>query len=210
MIFRRLQQGINLVEVMVTVAITSIGLLGLNSLQLQANRSTQDSGNRSQAIWMLEDMTNRIRANNIALASYDTGGAAVSCANPPALICSAYNDGNARIPAAACTNDQLAASDLWEVACGFGSNVAGSSVTRSSATDFIANPALIVTVNADNNVNLNLSWDVRTGGQDADGNTIYAAIGDSTESKNAAGKSTYTTTDRIAVRRATYERDIKP
>jgi type IV pilus assembly protein PilV len=210
MIFSSTQRGINLVEVMVTVAITSIGLLGLNSLQLQANRSTQDSGNRSQATWMLEDITNRIRANNIALVSYDTGGAAVNCANPPANICSAYHDGSARVQADFCDNAQLAASDLWEVACGFGSNVASSSSTRSSAADFVANPSLIVTINADNSVNLNLSWDVRTGGQDANGNTIYAAVGDSKKTVDASGKSSYTTTDKITVRRATYERDIKP
>ncbi|MCD8523288.1 MAG: type IV pilus modification protein PilV [Saccharospirillaceae bacterium] len=210
MIFSSAQRGINLVEVMVTVAITSIGLLGLNSLQLQANRSTQDSGNRSQAIWMIEDITNRIRANNIALASYDTAGAAVNCANRPANICSAFHNGTVRVAAAACNNAQLAASDLWEVACGFGGNVPGSTTTRSSAADFIANPALIVTLNPDNSVNLNLSWDVRTGGLDADGNAVYAAIGNTTETVDASGNNSYTTADNIAVRRATYERDIRP
>lgn len=210
MIFSSAQRGINLVEVMVTVAITSIGLLGLNSLQLQANRSTQDSGNRSQAVWMIEDITNRIRANNIALASYDTAGAAVNCDNPPANICSAFHNGTVRVAADACTNAQLAISDLWEVACGFDSNVANSSITRSGAADFIANPALIVTLNADNSVNLNLSWDIRTGGQDANGGAVYTAIGNSQKSVNPDGSSSYTTTDNITVRRATYVRDIRP
>lgn len=170
------QRGINLIEVMVTMAITSIGLLGLNSLQLQANRSTQDSGNRSQAVWMLEDMANRIRANNISVAAYDTGGDVVDCDNPPARICSAYHTGEDRMAAdVTCTNDDMALSDLWEVACGFGADVDGSDVTRSSPVDFIANPELQVDVGANNQVTLTLSWDVRTGGVDENNQTVYSA-----------------------------------
>jgi len=177
------QRGINMVEVMVTIVITSIGLLGLSSLQLQANRSTHDSGNRSQAVWMLEDMANRVRANTVALASYDTGNDPVSCNNAPAKICTAHHDGNNRIAAAAdCTNDEMALSDLWEVACGFGAAVNNSSVTRSSPTDFIANPELIVGVNnANNQVTITLSWDVRTSGTDQQGATVYANTGNITD-----------------------------
>lgn len=173
----RHQQGINLIEVMVTVAITSIGLLGLNSLQLQANRSTQDSGNRSQAVWMLEDMANRIRANNISVFAYDTDGAAVDCDNVPARICSSYHDGSARVIAdEACTNNDMAISDLWEVACGFGAEVAASDLTRGNAVDFIANPELTIDVDdATRQVIMTLSWDVRTGGTDANNQTIYAS-----------------------------------
>lgn len=170
------QRGVNLVEVLVTIAITSIGLLGLNALQLQANRSTQDSGNRSQAVWMLEDMANRIRANNIALPAYDTGGNPVSCANAPSSVCASYHTGNARVNAnAACNNNDLAQWDLWEVACGVGANVNSSAVTRSHSVDFIANPELTVDVNAANQVTLTLSWDVRSGGVDSDNNTVYAS-----------------------------------
>ena len=159
---------------MVTVTITTIGLLGLSSLQLKANRSTLDSGNRSQAVWMIEDMANRIRANNISTADYDTGGNPVSCAAAPAKICTAYNDGSTRRTAATdCSGSEQAVSDLWEVACGFGSSVASSMVTRSSATDFIANPELTVSVDTNNRAVLTLSWDVRTSGTNNAGNAVY-------------------------------------
>ena len=67
-------QGFSMVEVLVTLAITIIGLVGLASLQLQASRSASDTGNRSQAVWIIEDLTNRIRANTGGLENYDTGG----------------------------------------------------------------------------------------------------------------------------------------
>lgn len=169
------QAGINLVEVLVTVVITSIGLLGLSSLQLQANRSTFDSGNRSQALWILEDLTNRIRANAVALDDYDTGNAAVQCNALPAKMCMSYHSGSNRVSSnSTCTNAELAHFDLWEVACGLNSNVAGSVTTRASAAHFIANPTLSVQVNNDRSVSLTLEWDTRTVGTDAAGNTIYS------------------------------------
>lgn len=171
----RFQVGINLIEVMVTVAITSIGLLGLSSLQLQANRSTLDSGNRSLAVWMMEDLSNRIRANAISAPAYDTGGVAYACGNTPAKICTAYHSGSSRVAAnLTCSNDEQAASDLWEVACGFSPSVSGSSTTRSSAADFIAGPELTVSFNAlTNEITTTLSWDVRSSGTDANGNQVY-------------------------------------
>ena len=180
------QRGINMVELMVTVAITAIGLLGLNSLQLQATRSTQDSGNRSQAIWMLEDMANRIRSNNVSVADYNTGANPVGCNAAPARICTAWNDGSRRIAAAdKCSSAEQAASDLWEVSCGFGGNVAGSIATFGSAADFIAGPALTVVPDANNRTTLTLSWDVRTSGTDANGNAIYASNNDNIANRRA-------------------------
>jgi type IV pilus assembly protein PilV len=43
-------KGLSLIEVLVTITITSIGLMGLVSLQMQAVRATTDSGNHSQRL----------------------------------------------------------------------------------------------------------------------------------------------------------------
>ena len=163
-----------MVEVLVTIVITSVGLLGLNSLQLQASRSTLDSGNRSQAVWILEDLTNRMRANLVGIDEYDTGGD-MTCGTAP-TICSSYHNGSAKVMAATSCNAQAQAkSDLHEVLCGFGAAVSGSEVTFSSAANFIANPILNVTVDANKNAKITLSWDVRTSGQDTSGKAVYAA-----------------------------------
>lgn len=169
------QRGINMVEVLVTVVITSVGLLGLNSLQLQASRSTLDSGNRSQAVWILEDLTNRMRANLVGVQDYDTDGVKKCVAAP--TNCSSYHNGSSKVLAANnCTATQQAKSDLHEVLCGFRTQAAGNDdIIFSSAANFIANPELTVNVDSNNSAEITLSWDVRTSGQDSSGKAVYTA-----------------------------------
>ena len=110
------QTGLTLIEVLVTVVISSIGLMGLVALQLQAIQATNDSGNRSQAIWLFNDIVNRIHANEVSSFSYVTNGRYVCGAAPTA--CSTYNTGTAAVVSANCDSQQMAAWDLFEVACG--------------------------------------------------------------------------------------------
>lgn len=63
------QKGITIIEVLVAMLILAVGLLGMASLQV---RSVQDTGNsnlRSVAIYLANDMADRIRANNTAMAA---------------------------------------------------------------------------------------------------------------------------------------------
>lgn len=167
--------GFSMLEVLVTLAITVVGLLGLGTLQLQANRSTQDTGNRSQAVWMIEDLTNRVRANADAFAEYDSGGV-VDCGSKPVKICTSYNSGSAYVESSDCLPKEVAISDLWEVACGFSPDSGNGGPTRSSPADFIANPKLIVSTDtAARSISVTLSWDVRTSGTDSNGKTVYMA-----------------------------------
>jgi type IV pilus assembly protein PilV len=106
--------GLTLIEVLVTVVITSIGLMGLVSLQMQAMRATTDSGSRSQAVWVWNDIINRIHANEVASASYI---GAVGCGAAPVTVCSSYHNGTGVINPANCTGGQLADWDRYEVAC---------------------------------------------------------------------------------------------
>jgi type IV pilus assembly protein PilV len=110
-----LTKGLSLIEVLVTIVITSIGLMGLVSLQMQAVRATNDSGNRSQAIWIWNDIINRIHANEVASASYIDANP-VAC-TAPAAVCSSYHNGTAVINPTNCTGDQQANWDKYEVAC---------------------------------------------------------------------------------------------
>lgn len=108
-------QGLSLVEVLVTIVITSIGLMGLVSLQMQSVLATSDTGNRSHAIWVFNDIINRIHANEVASASY-IGAGPVTC-NAPAKVCSSYHDGTNVVNAVNCSGAELAAWDRYEVAC---------------------------------------------------------------------------------------------
>jgi|DeeseametaMP0200_FD_k123_2371_2 type IV pilus assembly protein PilV len=167
-------KGFSLLEALVALAITSIALTGLGSLQIEANKSATDAGGKSQGIWILEDLANRMRFNNTAIASYDTAANPINCGNAP-KVCASYNTGVARLTAdPTCTTAELAAFDLWELQCGVGAAVPGSLTTRASSVDFMPNPQLSVTVNGQQ-VTATVSWESTTERQDANGNRIYAS-----------------------------------
>lgn len=166
------QRGFNMVEVLVTISITTVGLLGISSLQLQSNRATQDSGNRSQAVWMLEDLADRMNINASGLNYYATNGN-YACPAAAPTICADYHDGNSRTEAANCSAQQIATFDLWDLVCQKNYVTNGTDV-RSSSADFISNPVLNIQVNAEQrSAALRLTWDTRTSGTDANGNTVY-------------------------------------
>lgn len=79
------QRGISLIEVMVTVFILAVGLLGMAGLQSRLQQSEMEAYQRSQALMLLNDMANRISTNRNAAGTYvtDTAGVGVSLTNCP-------------------------------------------------------------------------------------------------------------------------------
>ena len=63
---RRAQRGFTLIEILVTVVLISVGLLGIAALQLTTLRGNQESYVRSQANVLAGDILDRIRANPFA------------------------------------------------------------------------------------------------------------------------------------------------
>jgi type IV pilus assembly protein PilV len=57
------QSGMTLIEVLVTLVLTSVGLLGVAALQLTTLRNNQDSYIRSQASVLAADILDRMRAD---------------------------------------------------------------------------------------------------------------------------------------------------
>jgi type IV pilus assembly protein PilV len=79
---RKLQAGASMIEVLVTLVIIAFGLLGMAGLQMRLQVSEIESYQRSQALLLLNDMTNRITTNRNNAASYVTGvtyGAGMTC-----------------------------------------------------------------------------------------------------------------------------------
>lgn len=87
---RSRQQGVTLVEVMVTVLILSVGLLGMAALQARLQKSEVEAYQRSQALLLLNDMANRIALNRSQAANYPaaiaTTGAGVNCPTSTATL----------------------------------------------------------------------------------------------------------------------------
>lgn len=114
-------RGATLIEVLISMLVLAVGILGLMGLQINGKRTTYEALQRSAAVSLAQDMVNRMRANpNVAPTvtflndNYDTGGAYTGdgvggdqVAAPP-TDCAAAG--------ANCTPAQLAAYDLaaWE------------------------------------------------------------------------------------------------
>lgn len=73
-----------MLEVLVTIVILAIGLLGLAALQIRLQASELEAYQRTQALILLNDMANRVTSNRANAASYATGpstplGAGMTC-----------------------------------------------------------------------------------------------------------------------------------
>jgi type IV pilus assembly protein PilV len=140
----RKHKGLTLIEVLVTITITSIGLMGLVSLQMQSVRATTDSGNRSQAIWLFNDIVNRIHANEVSSDDY-ISIPPVNCNDDPPATCSAYHTGTILVAAAAaCTGLQQAQWDLFEVACGAPKNDTTSTIYYGNSIQHLPDAQLTI------------------------------------------------------------------
>jgi len=62
----RRQRGFTLIEILITVVLISVGLLGIAALQLTTLRSNQEAYVRSQASVLSADILDRMRANATA------------------------------------------------------------------------------------------------------------------------------------------------
>jgi type IV pilus assembly protein PilV len=97
------QKGFTLIEILVSVLIFAMGLLGLASLHVVGQRSNHDAFLRSQAIIQAYDMADRMRVNR---AGVEAG--AYDAITPPAGSAS-----NACLTSG-CTSAELAAIDAAE------------------------------------------------------------------------------------------------
>lgn len=64
------QWGFSLVEVLVTLLVVAVGLLGVAGLHARAQQASVDTYQRTQALILLDDMANRIAANRAAAGCY--------------------------------------------------------------------------------------------------------------------------------------------
>jgi type IV pilus assembly protein PilV len=88
------QSGFLMLEVLITMFILVLGLLGVVGLQARAQQAETESYQRTQALILLRDMADRITANPANAASYVTGtsgnavmgtGSGKDCSAPTAM-----------------------------------------------------------------------------------------------------------------------------
>ncbi|VXC06774.1 Type IV pilus modification protein PilV [Pseudomonas sp. 8AS] len=71
------QSGLSLIEVLITVLILMVGLLGMAGLQSRLQQSEMEAYQRSQALLLLNDMANRLAANRNTAATFLTDGSSL-------------------------------------------------------------------------------------------------------------------------------------
>jgi len=101
------QSGFSLFEVLISIVITAIGLLGLAVLQTTGLRNNQTAYQGSQAAVLAYDMADRMRANMGSIANYRSNYMTLAAATAAGV-----QEGCAT--ATGCSTAQLAQNDLRE------------------------------------------------------------------------------------------------
>ena len=70
---RHTQRGVTLLEVLISILVLSVGLLGYAGLQTVSMKNNTSAFQRSQATMLTYDIVDRMRANKPNLASYQIG-----------------------------------------------------------------------------------------------------------------------------------------
>jgi len=131
-----------MIELLVTVVILSIGLLGMAAMQLTGLRSTNGATHRTQATLLANDIAERMRANisavdnNLFMAVNSTTN--INCNTLPSPYCAEFINASSAITAAeSCNSAQMAAYDLNVWFCGVssvGNRAGGVSAALPQAT----------------------------------------------------------------------------
>ena len=101
---RHHQRGITLLESLVALLISALGILGIVGVQMRTLVDTQTAVHRAQAIRLIEDLNERLRANPNGLATMIANQTAVfGTISEPDDDCSSTS----------CTATQLMMYDLW-------------------------------------------------------------------------------------------------
>jgi type IV pilus modification protein PilV len=103
-------RGASLVEVLVALGVLSMGLLGIAQLLVHGMRTSHSALLRTQAVHLVADMAERIRANPLGAGAYHCAGYA---SGPVRRDCAAID---AVTAPASCTAAELAEDDLarWQ------------------------------------------------------------------------------------------------
>lgn len=114
------QRGISLIEVLISMFVLAVGILGIVSLQALSIRDGVNSQYLSRAQMVTEDLLNRIHSNRSGALSGDYA-ATLDASTAAVMTCEA----------AACTPAQLADYDLRQIASRMGAEL---SIPDSSFT----------------------------------------------------------------------------
>jgi type IV pilus assembly protein PilV len=98
---RSAARGVTMIEALVALVVLSLGMLGIATLYLTTLHAARSAISRMQAVNLVTDLADRIRANRTAGAAYAGAAANNNCVG-------------GAIGAVTCTPAQMAANDLFQ------------------------------------------------------------------------------------------------
>ncbi len=158
---RSRQLGYSLIEVMIAAFLLSFAILGVTGLQVIGMKGTHQSLMKQQAVGVVQNIVERMRANNSSLSSYEFNSSTISCGGSPAN-CSA----------SACSAAEIASVDIHNIVCGYGSpSTGGLKITSADDSGILVNGSLKVECQPAGNctsgdVKITVGWTERELGQE--------------------------------------------
>jgi len=141
LISKQKQNGFSMIEVLVSLLVIGIGLLGLSGLQLASFKSTNNAHSRNVATNLAMELSERMRANQVGVEGgfYENN---VNCQTPEPTQCKTDTF---------CSPEQIARIDVQEIMCGV---VVDSSTTSGGAANLLPNSSLVIDHNVDCDINI--------------------------------------------------------
>ena len=137
---KRFLNGFGLIEVLITISITSIGLLAIAGMQIKSIKATDNASKTSMAALLANDMANRMRVNNIESKKWESSAYLTSENSTPTCL----------LLANTCTSIELATRDLYDWNQAIGNLASG-----------LKNGAGTITYTGASAYNITITWDDR-------------------------------------------------
>lgn len=144
--------GFTLLEVLLTLVILAIGLLGLAGMQMVGLKSNGTANYRSIATQVAAEMAERMRINACGVDTLPPRFAAVTraddaanCNALPNPYCGAWRNGAAAVSGMACTPAQMANYDINVMYCGEAMNQATPSMRTPAGLKLIPGGDMTIT-----------------------------------------------------------------
>ncbi len=169
---KRSMSGLSLIEILITVVVLSIGLLGIAGMQAFGMRYSHDSYARSQATMLANELIERMHANPDAVSNGDYKAAvdALDCTsvnNDPAHPMNAAPSCTGSTTSELCTVSQLAVLDSFRIGCGQflavpnalvggANNLLSNGQVAITCTD--SSPGVAPECEGDNNRTVTITW----------------------------------------------------
>ncbi len=133
------QQGFSMIEVLISLIVIGVGMLGLSGLQIASMKGTSNAHSRNIANMLTMELSDRMRANSLGVDNgfYEND---VNCVK---------NEAQCR-SSSFCTPEQIARLDVQEVMCG----VLKSGKREGGIANLLPNGSIQIDHNVDCDTNI--------------------------------------------------------